>query len=110
METILLVGCGKMGGAMLRGCLGRGTRADDVVVVEPSQAALADLAVQGVRLFADASELPAALSPSVHGSMRLKRNRPLPARRALPRTPFASLAAGMSGQACRRHPPQLRAR
>jgi pyrroline-5-carboxylate reductase len=64
-DSLLLVGCGKMGGAMLRGWLRRGVRADDVVVVEPSQAALADLAAQGVRLFADASELPAALSPAV---------------------------------------------
>ncbi len=63
--SLLLVGCGKMGGAMLRGWLRRGVRADDVAVVEPSPAVLADLAAQGVRLFADASELPAALSPAV---------------------------------------------
>jgi pyrroline-5-carboxylate reductase len=63
--SLLLIGCGKMGGAMLRGWLARGVRAGDIAVVEPSQAPLSDLAAQGVRLFADATELPAALSPSV---------------------------------------------
>lgn len=33
---LLLVGCGKMGGALLQGWLAGGTRAQDVVVVEPS--------------------------------------------------------------------------
>jgi pyrroline-5-carboxylate reductase len=43
---LLLIGCGKMGGAMLRGWLQRGVRAADVTVVEPYAAALADLAGQ----------------------------------------------------------------
>ena len=36
---LLLVGCGKMGGAMLRGWLQRGVRPGDVTVVEPNPAA-----------------------------------------------------------------------
>jgi len=34
-QNILLVGCGKMGGAMLRGWLARGTTTDAVRIVEP---------------------------------------------------------------------------
>ena len=63
--SLLLVGCGKMGGAMLRGWLQRGVRAADVTVVEPNAAALADLAGEGVMLAGDAVRLPAALAPSV---------------------------------------------
>ncbi|MGH6928678.1 MAG: NAD(P)-binding domain-containing protein, partial [Dongiaceae bacterium] len=48
--SLLLVGCGKMGGAMLRGWLRRGVRAADVAVVEPNAAALTDLAGEGVML------------------------------------------------------------
>ncbi len=35
MGKLLLVGCGKMGGAMLDGWLARGLAAADVVVAEP---------------------------------------------------------------------------
>jgi pyrroline-5-carboxylate reductase len=62
---LLLIGCGKMGGAMLRGWLRRGVRAADVAVVEPYAAALTDLAGQGVTVVGDAAQLPAALAPSV---------------------------------------------
>jgi pyrroline-5-carboxylate reductase len=63
--SLLLIGCGKMGGAMLRGWLQRGIRADAVTVVEPNREVLADLAGQGVRLFADSTGLPAGLTPDV---------------------------------------------
>ena len=36
---LLLVGCGKMGGAMLRGWLQRGVRPGDVTVIEPNSGA-----------------------------------------------------------------------
>src|SRR5215471_3231486 len=62
---LLLVGCGKMGGAMLRGWLQRGVRPGDVTVVEPNPAPVADLAAEGVRLLNDASGLPADLKPAV---------------------------------------------
>lgn len=62
---ILLVGCGKMGGAMLAGWRERGVGAADILVVEPS----ADLAValrrdHGVTVVDSAAALPAGLKPA----------------------------------------------
>jgi pyrroline-5-carboxylate reductase len=62
---LLLVGCGKMGGAMLRGWLQRGVRPGDVTVIEPNLAAVTDMAAAGVRLLEDAAKLPADLEPAV---------------------------------------------
>jgi pyrroline-5-carboxylate reductase len=62
---LLLVGCGKMGGAMLRGWLQRGVAARDVFVVEPNSATLGDFSGAGVTIIAEAVELPAGLAPSV---------------------------------------------
>ena len=62
---LLLVGCGKMGGAMLRGWLQRGVQPRDVTVIEPNMASVADLATAGIRLLADAAELPADPKPAV---------------------------------------------
>jgi pyrroline-5-carboxylate reductase len=62
---LLLVGCGKMGGAMLRGWLQRGVRPGDVTVVEPNMAPVADLAAKGVRFLDDGTKLPAELKPAV---------------------------------------------
>ena len=45
---LLLVGCGKMGGAMLRGWLARGLLARNTVVVEPAPSAMGDLAGKGI--------------------------------------------------------------
>ena len=45
---LLLVGCGKMGGAMLRGWLARGMQARNAVVVEPVAAAMGDIAGMGI--------------------------------------------------------------
>ncbi len=53
---ILLVGCGKMGGAMLRGWLGRGVAAADVCVVEPSDAAAGLRDELGIEVVADAGD------------------------------------------------------
>jgi pyrroline-5-carboxylate reductase len=55
MTTLLLVGCGKMGGAMLRGWRERHA-ADRFVVVEPAG---------GEDVFRDAESLPQDLSPDV---------------------------------------------
>jgi pyrroline-5-carboxylate reductase len=62
---LLLVGCGKMGGAMLRGWLQRGVQPAEITVVEPNTTPVADLAAKGVRLLEDASGLPADLKPAV---------------------------------------------
>jgi pyrroline-5-carboxylate reductase len=64
---LILVGCGKMGGAMLRGWLARGLAPADVAVVEPTAAALGDLAeaARGLRLVAAATGLPPGFAPHV---------------------------------------------
>jgi pyrroline-5-carboxylate reductase len=61
---LLLVGCGKMGGALLRGWLARGISPASITVVEPNAALLADLAAQGVTIAGAAAELPAGLRPA----------------------------------------------
>ncbi len=44
VARLLLVGCGKMGGALARGWLGAGARADNIVAVEPAREAAAAFA------------------------------------------------------------------
>lgn len=63
MTRILLVGCGKMGGALLSGWLERGLSAEDAVVVEPglSGATFADR----VTVVADAAAIPPGFVPDV---------------------------------------------
>src|SRR6185312_3493098 len=62
-DPVLLVGCGKMGGAMLRGWLARGL--ERAVVIEPQPAQLGDLAKDPrLAIFADAASLPEALQPT----------------------------------------------
>jgi pyrroline-5-carboxylate reductase len=56
MTKLLLVGCGKMGGAMLEGWLARGLSASDVVVAEPAEA----LRPGKVKGFASSSEVKEA--------------------------------------------------
>ncbi len=55
MARLLLVGCGKMGGAMLDGWLARGLAASDVIVVEPVEAIRPDK--PGLRVVASTSEV-----------------------------------------------------
>lgn len=62
---LLLVGCGKMGGALLRGWLQRGVAARDVFVVEPNAAMLGDLSGSGATVVDDTADLPAGLAPGV---------------------------------------------
>lgn len=65
-RTILLVGAGKMGGAMLRGWLAAGQAACDVHVVEPVKG-LRDAVVSdtGVSGYDDVAALPGDFSPTV---------------------------------------------
>jgi len=95
---LLLVGGGKMGGALLRGWLERGLPPDEVTVVEPNAAALADLAGRGVRVLPDASALPEGFAPAIV-VLAVKpqvMNEVLPAygRFVRPGTVFLSIAAG----------------
>ncbi len=64
MTRILLVGCGKMGGALLDGWLDRGLSPDDVAVIRPSAAAGASVRPH-VRTFAAPDLLPADFHPEV---------------------------------------------
>ncbi|MCF4164852.1 pyrroline-5-carboxylate reductase [Zavarzinia compransoris] len=60
-RPMLLVGCGKMGGAMLDGWLRDGLAPELAHVVEPAGAP--DLAARGVRVHGDLSAVPADLDP-----------------------------------------------
>jgi len=62
---LLLVGCGKMGGALLSGWIARGVEPAFVTVVEPHPAAAKSLAGQGVRLLSDAGEIEGDFNPAV---------------------------------------------
>ena len=63
-RPLLLVGCGKMGEAMLRGWISSGMARAGVTVVEPSGAP-AVTGLDGVRVFTSAQDLPADLDPEV---------------------------------------------
>ena len=62
---VLLVGCGKMGGAMLGGWLDRGLAADSVHIVEPFADNAAAAAKLGVNVYNAPGDLPADLAPAV---------------------------------------------
>src|SRR5579862_2186325 len=62
MSRILLVGCGKMGGALLDGWLKQGVAASDVVVIEPNAVVAARTGLQVVK---EAGAVPASFKPDV---------------------------------------------
>ncbi|WGF86810.1 pyrroline-5-carboxylate reductase [Marinivivus vitaminiproducens] len=55
---LVLVGCGKMGGALLQGWLERGLDPASTYVIEPDEATRASLAERGVRALGGQAELP----------------------------------------------------
>jgi pyrroline-5-carboxylate reductase len=61
VAKIILVGCGKMGSAMLAGWLAQGVKAAEVVVVDPHAAGLPD----GVRVCDGPQDIPADFSPDI---------------------------------------------
>lgn len=61
---LLLVGCGKMGGALLGGWLDQGVSADQVVVVEPALDAERSAVPAGVNVLADAGGIAAEFVPT----------------------------------------------
>ncbi len=93
-ETILLVGCGKMGSALLNGWLSRGTPAGRVSVVEPMQTQVPD----GVAVHTEAAALAPDYRPSVvvFAIKPQSMDEALPAyvKYAGPETVFLSIAAG----------------
>ncbi|NKC22841.1 pyrroline-5-carboxylate reductase [Ochrobactrum oryzae] len=98
-DTVILVGCGNMGFAMLKGWLDSGIlNAKDVYVVEPTEALRERAAGAGVHAYADADALPDDLKPR----MVLVAVKPqvmaqvLPAyARFAPAATFVSVAAGI---------------
>lgn len=65
-STLLLVGCGNMGFAMLRGWLDEGTLTPDKVhVVEPTEALLDRARARGVHAHSSADDLPETLKPDI---------------------------------------------
>lgn len=62
---LLLVGCGKMGGALLRGWLARGVAPKDVFVVDTAPRDLEDVQARGVTIATDLAQLPADLKPGI---------------------------------------------
>jgi pyrroline-5-carboxylate reductase len=95
---LVLVGCGKMGGALLDGWLAQGVAPESVTLVEPQAALSARFAAQGVRAAAEAEMLPAALTPAVVvlavKPQQIDAALPNYARFARPGTVFLSIAAG----------------
>lgn len=93
-ESILLVGCGKMGSALMDGWIGQGTSPDEVFVIDPMQPTLPD-GVAGGAAFEDipdgftASVVVLAVKPQVMDAV-------LAPYHALvqPDTVFLSIAAG----------------
>ncbi|SDF41763.1 pyrroline-5-carboxylate reductase [Limimonas halophila] len=62
---LLLVGGGKMGGALVSGWLNRGIDPGDITVIDPDPATRAAHQRRGVNAVAGIDELPAGLSPAV---------------------------------------------
>src|SRR5687768_16447639 len=95
---LLLVGCGKMGGALLRGWLARGVAGKEVFVVDPAPRDLEDVQARGVTIATAIEQLPAGLQPGII-LLAIKpqfMDEGLPAYRrfAKPGTVFLSIAAG----------------
>jgi pyrroline-5-carboxylate reductase len=61
MAKLLLVGCGKMGGALLSGWLSKGIAPEDVLVAEPGSLTLPS----SVRVIADATQTPDSFRPDI---------------------------------------------
>lgn len=95
---LLLVGCGKMGGALLRGWLDRDLAPGKVTVVEPGAEARQATAALGVAAVAGLDELEAAPQPAfvVLAVKPQMMDAVLPSCRrfAVPGTAFLSIAAG----------------
>jgi pyrroline-5-carboxylate reductase len=62
---LVLVGCGKMGGALLRGWLARGVDPRQVTAIDINPVGLDDVKAKGVTIITKAAELPAALKPAL---------------------------------------------
>ena len=95
-EQLLLVGCGKMGGALLTSWLAEGLAPDTITIVEPNAAAMARFAEAGVTHHAHSD----GLDPDYRPDLVLLAIKPqmmtdvLPVYRRMAGTVFLSIAAG----------------
>ena len=62
---LVLVGCGKMGGALLRGWLARGVEPGLVTAIDINPVGLDDVRAKGVTILTKATDLPAGLNPAL---------------------------------------------
>lgn len=62
---LLLVGCGKMGGALLEGWLSQGMNPGEVCIVEPHAASIQGFTARGVQHAAEAAALPVDFAPAL---------------------------------------------
>ena len=96
--SLLLVGCGRMGDALLQGWLNEGLKAEAVHIVEPYDAAHAALRDRGCHCYLSTDALPADFRPTLVLFAIKPQMIPaaLPAYRhfARPETVFLSIAAG----------------
>lgn len=96
--ALLLIGCGKMGGALLRGWLGQGVDPSRVFVVDLAPKELDDVRAAGVHVLTNPQQLPKDLKPSIV-LLAVKpqfMDEALPHYREMagPQTTFLSIAAG----------------
>ena len=64
-EKILLVGCGKMGGALVEGWLEQQFEIDDIVVVDPDSKITTSFTARGIKAVIDVDCLPERFQPDV---------------------------------------------
>ena len=62
---LILVGCGKMGAALLEGWLMRGASAREITIVEPNGESAAPFVARGLAHASGLNELPAGTAPAV---------------------------------------------
>lgn len=62
---VLLVGCGRMGNALLGGWLDRGFAPADIQIVEPIEASTDYARERGIAVHATRADLPADFAPAV---------------------------------------------
>ena len=97
-RPLLLVGCGKMGGAMLEGWLEMGMTAEQIHIIEPYAPMAEDLRGRGLGAVGDPSALPADLDPAIVlfavKPQSMDDAAPAFAKFRAPNTAFLSIAAG----------------
>lgn len=101
-RPLLFLGCGKMGGAILAGLLGRGVKPEQVHLIEPNREAVAAFVERGVRHHASPEGLPPDFRPALVllavKPQVMEEALPTVAQLASPDTLYVSIAAGKTLQ------------